>query len=132
MIENGRVTGVCNNTALSYGLQAGVQTFVEAMFLTTDAALNYLHSSDGWSIGMGPSVVVVDAWQQGLMGGVVVQGRRSHGSGASGRVANALAPGAVRSRLAAAKTKTFTPSQRKPATGQPLTSSNHQGRCCAG
>jgi hypothetical protein len=127
MIENGRVTGVYNNTALSHGLQAGVQTFAEAMFLTTDAALNYLHSSDGWSIGMGPGVVVVDAGaarslttttlqsdvyafifeQQGLMGGVVVQGRRSHGSGASGRVANALAPGAVRSRLAAAKTKTL-------------------------
>ena len=60
LIENGQITGVYNNTAVSYGLQAGVQTFAEAMFLTTDAAVNYLHSSDGWSIGMGPSVVVVD------------------------------------------------------------------------
>src|SRR5216683_206442 len=35
LIENGKITGVYNNTAVSYGLQAGVQTFAEAMFLTT-------------------------------------------------------------------------------------------------
>jgi lipid-binding SYLF domain-containing protein len=61
LIESGMITGVYNNTALSYGLQAGVQTFAEAMFLTTDAAVQYLHSSSGWSIGVGPSIVVVDA-----------------------------------------------------------------------
>ena len=96
LIENGKVTGVYNNTAVSYGLQAGVQTFAEAMFLTTDAAVNYLHSSDGWSIGMGPSIVVVDAGaarslttttlqsdvyafifgQQGLMAGLGLQGQK--------------------------------------------------------
>ncbi|MFL9904522.1 lipid-binding SYLF domain-containing protein [Paraburkholderia fungorum] len=96
LIENGKITGVYNNTAVSYGLQAGVQTFAEAMFLTTDAAVNYLHSSDGWSIGMGPSVVVVDAGaarslttttlqsdvyafifgQQGLMAGLGLQGQK--------------------------------------------------------
>jgi lipid-binding SYLF domain-containing protein len=96
LIENGKITGVYNNTAVSYGLQAGVQTFAEAMFLTTDAAVNYLHSSDGWSIGMGPSVVVVDAGaarslttttlqsdvyafifgQQGLMAGLGMQGQK--------------------------------------------------------
>jgi lipid-binding SYLF domain-containing protein len=96
LIENGKVTGVYNNTAVSYGLQAGVQTFAEAMFLTTDAAVNYIHSSDGWSIGMGPSIVVVDAGaarslttttlqsdvyafifgQQGLMAGLGLQGQK--------------------------------------------------------
>jgi lipid-binding SYLF domain-containing protein len=96
LIENGKITGVYNNTALSYGLQAGVQTFAEAMFLTTDSAVNYLHSSDGWSIGMGPSIVVVDAGaarslttttlqsdvyafifgQQGLMAGLGLQGQK--------------------------------------------------------
>jgi lipid-binding SYLF domain-containing protein len=96
LIENGKITGVYNNTAVSYGLQAGVQTFAEAMFLTTDAAVNYLHSSDGWSIGMGPSVVVIDAGkarslttttlqsdvyafifgQQGLMAGLGLQGQK--------------------------------------------------------
>jgi lipid-binding SYLF domain-containing protein len=96
LIENGQVTGVYNNTAVSYGLQAGVQSFGEAMFLMTDAAVNYLHSSDGWSIGMGPSIVVVDAGtakslttttlqsdvyafifgQQGLMAGLGLQGQK--------------------------------------------------------
>ncbi len=96
LIENGQVTGIYNNTAVSYGLQAGVQTFAEAMFLTTDAAVNYLHSSSGWSLGMGPSIVVVDAGkakslttttlqsdvyafifgQQGLMAGLGVQGQK--------------------------------------------------------
>jgi lipid-binding SYLF domain-containing protein len=88
--------GYYNATALSYGLQAGVQSFSEAMFLMTDSAINYLNSSDGWSIGMGPSVVVVDAGmgksmttttlqsdvyafiygQQGLMAGLGVQGQK--------------------------------------------------------
>jgi hypothetical protein len=44
LIENGKVPGVYNNTAVSYGLQAGLQTFAEAMFLTTDAAVNDPHS----------------------------------------------------------------------------------------
>ncbi|MGF6776242.1 YSC84-related protein [Paraburkholderia sp. GAS334] len=96
LIENGKVTGVYNNTAVSYGLQAGVQSFAEAMFLMTDAAVNYLHSSDGWSIGMGPSIVVVDSGmarsmttttlqsdvyafifgQTGLMAGLGLQGQK--------------------------------------------------------
>jgi lipid-binding SYLF domain-containing protein len=96
LIENGQVTGVYNNTAVSYGLQAGAQSFAEAMFLMTDAAVSYLHNSDGWSLGMGPSIVVVDAGkarslttttlqsdvyafifgQQGLMAGLGLQGQK--------------------------------------------------------
>jgi lipid-binding SYLF domain-containing protein len=57
---DGKVLGYYNATALSYGLQAGAQSFHQAMFLMTPAALSYLNSSDGWSVGMGPSVVVVD------------------------------------------------------------------------
>ncbi len=96
LIENGQVTGVYNNTALSYGLQAGAQSFAEAMFLTTDSAVNYLHSSDGWSLGVGPSVVLVDEGyakalttttlqsdvyafifgQEGLMAGMGLQGQK--------------------------------------------------------
>ncbi len=96
LIENGQVTGVYNNTALSYGLQAGVQSFAEAMFLMTDSAVEYLHNSDGWSFGMGPSIVIVDAGkakslttttlqsdvyafifgQQGLMAGLGLQGQK--------------------------------------------------------
>jgi lipid-binding SYLF domain-containing protein len=66
------------------------------MFLMTDDALSYLNSSNGWSVGVGPSVVVVDAGmgksmttttlksdvyafifgQQGLMAGLGVQGQK--------------------------------------------------------
>ncbi|MFM0339212.1 lipid-binding SYLF domain-containing protein [Paraburkholderia fungorum] len=93
---DGTVLGYYTARAVSYGLQAGGQTFSEAMFLMTDAALSYLNTSDGWSVGMGPSVVVVDAGmgksmttttlqsdvyafifgQQGLMAGLGVQGQK--------------------------------------------------------
>jgi lipid-binding SYLF domain-containing protein len=96
LIENGRVTGVYNITAVSYGMQAGVEKFAQAMFLTNDAAVNYLRSSDGWSLGVGPTVVLVDAGaarslttttlqsdvyaflfgQEGLMAGLGLQGQK--------------------------------------------------------
>jgi lipid-binding SYLF domain-containing protein len=47
-------------SAVSYGLQAGGQSFSYALFLMNDKALNYLHKSNGWAIGSGPSVVVID------------------------------------------------------------------------
>jgi hypothetical protein len=31
------------------------------MFLMTDAAVVYLEKSNGWEVGVGPSIVVVDA-----------------------------------------------------------------------
>lgn len=58
--SDGKVLGYCNASALSYGLQAGAQWFSEAMFLMTDSAVSYLKSSEGWSVGTVPSVVVVD------------------------------------------------------------------------
>jgi lipid-binding SYLF domain-containing protein len=96
LIQNGAVTGIYSNAAASFGLQAGVQSFSEVMFFTTDAGLKYLDTSDGWSIGTGPSFVVVDQGmansmttdslrkdvyifiygQKGLMGGLGVQGQK--------------------------------------------------------
>jgi lipid-binding SYLF domain-containing protein len=96
LIENGKVTGVYNISAVSYGMQAGVEKFAQAMFLTNDAALNYLHSSDGWSLGVGPTVTLVDVGaarslttttlqsdvyaflfgQEGLMAGLGLQGQK--------------------------------------------------------
>ncbi len=32
-----------------------------ALFFMNDAAMNYLNRSEGWEIGVGPSIVVVDA-----------------------------------------------------------------------
>ena len=73
-----------------------MQTFGYAMFLMTDAAVQYLNRSDGWELGVGPSIVVVDVGiartlttstiqsdiyafifdQKGLMAGVGIQGSK--------------------------------------------------------
>lgn len=58
--EGGKTVGYYNTVGVSYGLQAGAQSFGYALFFMTDAALNYLNKSDGWEIGVGPSVVVLD------------------------------------------------------------------------
>jgi lipid-binding SYLF domain-containing protein len=93
---DGKILGYYRARAVSYGMQAGAQTFSEAMFLITDSAITALSSGAGLSVGMGPSIVVVDAGmarsmttttlksdvyafifgQQGLMAGLGVQGQR--------------------------------------------------------
>jgi lipid-binding SYLF domain-containing protein len=96
LTKKGKVAGYYNSTAASYGLQAGVQTFGYALFFMNDKALAYLNSSDGWEVGVGPSIVVVDAGagksmtsttatqdvyafifsQKGLMAGLGIQGSK--------------------------------------------------------
>ena len=96
LLINGETTGYYNTAAASYGLQAGAQSFGYAMFFMTDEAMNYLQSSSGWEIGVGPSVVVVDEGaaralttttakddiyafffsQKGLMAGLGIQGSK--------------------------------------------------------
>jgi lipid-binding SYLF domain-containing protein len=93
---DGKVLGYYRARAVSYGLQAGAQTFSEAMFLLTDSAITSLTSGAGLSVGTGPSVVLVDEGmakslttttlksdvyafiygQQGLMAGFGLQGQR--------------------------------------------------------
>jgi lipid-binding SYLF domain-containing protein len=93
---NGKTAGFFNTVAASYGLQAGVQKFGYALFFMTDSALKYLESSDGWEIGVGPSIVIVDEGiakslttttakseiyafffdQKGLMAGIGLQGTK--------------------------------------------------------
>jgi lipid-binding SYLF domain-containing protein len=83
-------------SAASYGFQGGVKKFVYALFFMTDSSLDYLDKSDGWAIGTGPSVVVVDQGmarsltttslrsdvyafvfgQSGLMGGMGIEGSK--------------------------------------------------------
>ena len=60
LFVHGKPAGYYKITALSYGLQAGGQSFSYALFLMNDKALAYLNKSDGWAIGSGPSVVVID------------------------------------------------------------------------
>ena len=76
--------------------QAGLQVFGYALFFMNDGALGYLNKSDGWEVGVGPSIVVMDQGmgksmttttmtqdvyayifsQKGLMGGMGVQGSK--------------------------------------------------------
>ena len=96
LLKDGEPTAYYNSVAASYGLQAGVQTFGYALFFMNDAALAYLDKSAGFELGVGPSVVVVDAGlaksitsttikqdiyafvfsQKGLMAGIGVQGSK--------------------------------------------------------
>jgi lipid-binding SYLF domain-containing protein len=57
---HGRTTAYYNISAASFGLQAGGQAFSYVLFFMNQGALDYLSKSDGWAIGSGPSVVVVD------------------------------------------------------------------------
>jgi lipid-binding SYLF domain-containing protein len=96
LFVNGRVAGYYNISAASFGLQAGGKAFSYALFFITDSSLKYLKKSDGWAIGSGPSVVVVDKGaaadissttltqdvyafpfgQRGLMGGLGLEGSK--------------------------------------------------------
>jgi len=58
--KDGKTDGYYNSVATSYGLQAGVQSFAYVLFLMTDSALEYLDNSEGFEIGSGPSIVVLD------------------------------------------------------------------------
>lgn len=60
LIRGGKVQGYYNISAVSFGLQAGAQAFSYALFFMNEPAMRYLDQSDGWSLGAGPSLVVVD------------------------------------------------------------------------
>jgi lipid-binding SYLF domain-containing protein len=94
--QGGRTVGYYRSLAASYGLQAGVQSFSYALLFMDDESLAYLDRSDGWEIGTGPSVVVLDKGfgksmssttlrkgvyafifgQKGLMAGLGLQGSK--------------------------------------------------------
>ena len=96
MFQRGRVAGFYNTAGVSYGLQAGAETFGYAMYFMNEAALRSLNATGGFQIGAGPSVVVLDQGmaksvtsntltqdiyafvfgQQGLMGGVGLEGTK--------------------------------------------------------
>ena len=96
LLVDGKAVAYYNIAAVSYGLQAGAQEFGYAMFLMTDSARSYMDKSDGWEVGVGPTIVVVDEGaakslttttakddvyafifsQKGLMGGLGIQGSK--------------------------------------------------------
>jgi lipid-binding SYLF domain-containing protein len=61
LLVHGRPVGYYNLSGGSWGLQAGGQSFSYALFFMTDSSLDYLKKSDGFSVGTGPSIVVVKA-----------------------------------------------------------------------
>jgi lipid-binding SYLF domain-containing protein len=91
-----KVAGRYNSVSGSWGLQAGAQSYGYVVFLMTQDAEDYLNRTDGWEIGVGPTVVVMnsgvmeniststlkdDAYafifdQQGLMAGVSIEGTK--------------------------------------------------------
>jgi len=96
MIKGSKVVDYYNSVTGSWGLQAGAQSYGYAVFLMTDDAVRYVEKTKGWEVGVGPTVVVVDAGvaknlstsalkddayafifsQQGLMAGVSIEGTK--------------------------------------------------------
>lgn len=96
LLRDGVTAGYYNTAGVSYGLQIGAQTYGYALFFMTESALAYLDESEGWEVGTGPSLVVLDEGmaknltsttlrddvyafvfgQQGLMAGVALQGAK--------------------------------------------------------
>jgi lipid-binding SYLF domain-containing protein len=94
--KDGKSVGYYRSDALSYGLQAGAQSFGYALFFMTPETLAYLDKSEGWELGVGPSIVVMDEGmaksmttttakegiyafifgQKGLMAGIGLQGSK--------------------------------------------------------
>jgi lipid-binding SYLF domain-containing protein len=96
LLKGAAVTDYYNSITGSWGLQAGAQSYAYAVFLMTDAAVSYLEKTNGWEIGVGPTVVLVDEGvarnlstsslkddayafifsQQGLMAGLSIEGTK--------------------------------------------------------
>lgn len=96
LYKGGKTSGYYSSMAGSWGLQAGAQSYGYVLFLMTDSAVQYLARSDGWELGVGPSIVVLDAGkakslttttlkddvyafifdQKGLMAGLGIQGSK--------------------------------------------------------
>jgi len=96
LFRDGKADGHYVSTGLSYGLQAGAQAFGYALFFMNDGALRVLEDRNGWEIGAGPSVVLIDQGaarklssttsdddvyayvfgQKGLMAGIGLQGSK--------------------------------------------------------
>lgn len=96
LFQGNMITGYYSTAAASVGYQAGLERYGYALFFMNQKALDYLQKSNGWSLGAGPSLVVVDKGfaktfststmksdvyacvfsEKGLMGGIGVQGQK--------------------------------------------------------
>ena len=96
MRKGGVVSDYYSTFTGSWGLQAGAQQYGYAVFLMNNDAVKYVEESDGWEIGVGPTVVLVNAGvaqnlsttslqddayafifdQKGLMAGISIEGTK--------------------------------------------------------
>ena len=96
LFQGGKAVGYYNTSGASYGMQAGAQQYGYAMFLMNEKALNSLTANEGFEVGVGPSIVVMDEGmgktttnktatediyafifsQKGLMAGLGLQGNK--------------------------------------------------------
>ncbi|KJS23709.1 MAG: twin-arginine translocation pathway signal protein [Hyphomonadaceae bacterium BRH_c29] len=96
MRKGGMVSDYYSTFTGSWGLQAGAQSYGYAVFLMNNDAVKYVEESDGWEIGVGPTVVLVNAGvaqnlsttslqddayafifdQKGLMAGISIEGTK--------------------------------------------------------
>lgn len=96
MRVKGKTVAYYNTSGVSYGLQAGAQKYGYALFIMTDSGLKAIEQAEGFEVGVGPSVVVMDdamakktttttinkdiyAYifnQKGLMAGLGIQGNK--------------------------------------------------------
>ena len=96
LLKGKKTSGYYNTIQISYGLQLGIQKHGYAMFFMTESAMKWIDKSDGWEVGVGPSIVVMDVGkatskttstlqseiyafffaQKGLMGGLGFQGTK--------------------------------------------------------
>lgn len=96
LLRGGKSTAYYRSLAVSYGFQAGMQAFGYVLFFMDEASLQYLSNSEGFELGVGPSLVVLDEGfgknlstttlqkgvyafifdQKGLMGGMGIQGTK--------------------------------------------------------
>jgi lipid-binding SYLF domain-containing protein len=65
MRVKGKSVGYYNNSGVSSGLQAGAQKYGYALFLMTDGAVQSINSTQGFEVGVGPSMVLMDEAQAG-------------------------------------------------------------------
>lgn len=96
LFRGGKAVGYYNTSGASYGMQAGAQQYGYAMFVMNEKALNSLTANEGFEVGVGPSIVVMDEGmgktttnktatediyafifsQKGLMAGLGLQGNK--------------------------------------------------------
>ena len=94
--KHGKTVGYYRSIEGSVGLQAGAQSFGYVLFFMDNESLRYLDKSDGWELGTGPTLVVLDKGfakelstttmhkgvyafvfdQKGLMAGIAIQGSK--------------------------------------------------------